>query len=107
MTDDTRTATVLDTTDITLACSLLCFDGFSLADVVALPPQAPNGRVYCRFSIVCPPEKLKDMERTHQQTKDGIQVGARLYDRRKKELKQRMDAARQPRMEADDDGHNR
>ena len=74
---------IIETTDITLATSLLCYE-----DVVLMGTEAcgedREGRPLCQFTLGHPsPGYLDSLVKRHQQEPDGLMVGSRRYDLKK------------------------
>jgi len=83
------------TTDITLATALTCREGFYRRRVICRPPTKEGEKPYCEFHIGCDDEvRLKELVQLHHDLPEGLQVGSKTFDRKKKELRDEMVAAR-------------
>lgn len=74
---------IFETTDMTLATALLCFE-----DVVLMGSEAcgvdKQGRALCRFLLGHPhPGYLESLVKRHQEEPEGLGVGSRRFDQKR------------------------
>ena len=78
--EESVSMSIFKTDDLTLATTLLCFEGVCLLDR-ELAGQDKRGRPLCRFVIGSPDgEQLEDLVKRHNNSEEGLPVGTKKYD---------------------------